>query len=47
MWYNYRDLTGVITMLTKEQLRQSIDKYGDCSQLVNRLGIVITPVKSL
>ena len=26
-------------MLTKEQLRQSIDKYGDCSQLVNRLGI--------
>lgn len=26
-------------MLTKEQLKQSIDKYGDSSKLVNRLGI--------
>ena len=39
MWYNYRDLKGVITMITKEQLRESIDKYGDSSKLVNRLGI--------
>ena len=27
-------------MLTKEQLKISIDKYGDSSQLVNRLWIV-------
>ena len=26
-------------MLTKEQLKHSIDKYGDSSKLVNRLGI--------
>ena len=39
MWYNYRDLKGVITMITKEQLRESINKYGDSSKLVNRLGI--------
>ena len=26
-------------MITKEQLKQSIDKYGDSSKLVNRLGI--------
>ena len=26
-------------MLTKEQLKQSINKYCDCSKLVNRLGI--------
>ena len=26
-------------MITKEQLRESIDKYGDSFELVNRLGI--------
>ena len=26
-------------MLTKEQFKQSINKYGDSSKLVNRLGI--------
>ena len=29
----------VIAILTKEQLKHSIDKYGDSSKLVNRLGI--------
>ena len=36
---------GVIAMLTKEQLKYSIDKYGDSSKLVNRLGITEEDIK--
>ena len=36
--YNIR-IKGVIAMLTKEQLKQSINQYGDNCKLVNRLGI--------
>ena len=32
-------------MLTKEQLKYSIDKYGDSSKLVNRLGITEEDIK--
>ena len=32
-------IKGVIAMLTKEQLKQSINQYGDSCKLVNRLGI--------